>query len=150
MDDIIALLQQIDLFRGLDDTQLGQIAAISHREECSTGMLICEQGYPADKLAIITAGQVEVSVMGSDGNRHSALYLGEGQVIGEMGLIDTGRRSASVIAAEDNTVIYSIYAEDFTRLCETHTDLGYLIMRNIAQDLSFKLRHHDARHAGEQ
>ena len=71
------------------------------------------------------------------------VYLGAGQVVGEMTLVDSGRRSASVISAEEGTIVYSIPNDVFSRLCETDTGIGYMIMRNIAQDMSFKLRHHD-------
>jgi CRP-like cAMP-binding protein len=67
--------------------------------------------------------------------------LGKGQIIGEMTLVDEGRRSATVIAAEEPTTVYSIPNSAFTTLCQSNTDIGYVIMRNIAQDMSFKLRH---------
>jgi len=60
-----------------------------------------------------------------------------------MALIDETTRSATVIAAQENTKVYTIPRDEFTRLCTTQTDIGYLMMRNIAQDLSFKLRHQD-------
>jgi hypothetical protein len=31
--------------------------------------------------------------------------------------------------------------EDFERVCEQNYHLGFIVMRNIAADLSFKLRH---------
>ena len=58
-----------------------------------------------------------------------------------MALIDLGKRSATVRCSRDNTILRSIQGEDFTALCEEDTAIGYVIMRNIAVDLSFKLRH---------
>ena len=58
-----------------------------------------------------------------------------------MALLDQGARSASVIAIEDGTTVYGISSQDFMNLCKTDTAIGYVMMRNMALDLSFKLRH---------
>jgi CRP-like cAMP-binding protein len=66
--------------------------------------------------------------------------LGQGQTFGEMGLVDRGARSATVRAGTD-TEVYAINCHDFLNLCHENTHLGFLVMRNIAADLSFKLRY---------
>lgn len=137
------IMRRVELFRGLKDDQIQQIANISKKEVYSNSALIFSQGTAGDKMYVVGQGQVEVQVRDSGGNTYAAVYLGEGQVFGEMALIDEGTRSASVLAVEDNTVLYSIPSEDFTALCEDDTGIGYVMMRNIAQDLSFKLRHRD-------
>jgi CRP/FNR family cyclic AMP-dependent transcriptional regulator len=140
---VVKVLQQVELFRGLSLEQLEQVGKIAQEEQFTLSDVICRQGDKADKLYIISSGQVEISVSHQNGHGEPVVYLGAGQVVGEMTLVDSGRRSASVIAVEEGTVVYSIPNETFSRLCETDTAIGYLIMRNIAQDMSFKLRHHD-------
>jgi CRP-like cAMP-binding protein len=140
---IVNILQQVELFRGLSPEQLSQVGNIAQEEQFALGALICRQGDRADKLYIISTGQVEISVSSQNGHGEPVVYLGAGQVVGEMTLVDAGRRSASVISAEDGTIVYSIPNEAFTELFEKDTGIGYVIMRNIAQDMSFKLRHHD-------
>lgn len=140
---ILSILQQVDLFRHLDDDQLKQIENISSPLTFAEGDAVCRQGDIADSLYIVSEGQVSVIVYQNDGSRDLMVYLGQGQVVGEMTLVDAGKRSASVLAVEDNTQVVSIPNEAFTKLCEEDTAIGYLIMRNIAQDLSFKLRYHD-------
>ncbi len=66
--------------------------------------------------------------------------LGRGQSFGEMGLVDQGARSATVRAGSD-TKVYAINCQQFQELCHEDTHLGFLVMRNIAADLSFKLRY---------
>jgi CRP/FNR family transcriptional regulator, cyclic AMP receptor protein len=141
--DVVNVLQQAELFRGLSSEQLEQVGRIAQKEQFSLSAVICRQGDRADKLYIISNGQVEISVSHQNGTGEPVVYLGAGQVVGEMTLVDAGRRSASVIAAEEGTIVYSIPNDAFSRLCETDTGIGYTIMRNIAQDMSFKLRHHD-------
>jgi CRP/FNR family transcriptional regulator, cyclic AMP receptor protein len=141
--NIINVLQQVELFRGLSLEQLEQVSKLAQEEQFSLSAVICRQGDKADKLYIISSGQVEISVSHQNGHGEPVVYLGAGQVVGEMTLVDAGRRSASVIAAEEGTTVYSIPNDSFSRLCETDTGIGFMIMRNIAQDMSFKLRHHD-------
>jgi CRP-like cAMP-binding protein len=143
-EDLTQVMRRVELFRGLSTEQLGRIAAISHREVYHKGQTVCVQGSPGDKMYIISHGQVEVVVQDSSGTSFPVLYLGTGQVVGEMALIDSGKRSASVLGAENDTVVYSIPNDDFTQLCTTDTGIGYIMMRNLAQDLSFKLRHRDS------
>jgi CRP-like cAMP-binding protein len=58
-----------------------------------------------------------------------------------MALLDQGVRSASVVAIEEETELYAISADAFVNLCQQDTAIGYIMMRNMALDLSFKLRH---------
>jgi CRP/FNR family transcriptional regulator, cyclic AMP receptor protein len=141
LEDIIGIMGEVELFRGLSREQLSRLAQIVHKESYPAAAPIFLQESPADKMYIVKEGQVEIRVHDQDRHGHAALYLGRGQVFGEMALVDEGTRSASVMAVEDKTVVYSILNADFTALCESDTGIGYILMRNIAQDMSFKLRH---------
>lgn len=139
---LMDILRQVELFRGLNPQQLEHISSICRPEEISAGTVLFQQGDDADRMVIIASGQIEIAVTTPQGETYPALYLGEGQVVGEMGLIDSGARSATAIALE-KTRVYTIDRSDFEHLCEADTAIGYLMMRNLAQDLSFKLRHRD-------
>jgi CRP-like cAMP-binding protein len=58
-----------------------------------------------------------------------------------MALVDQGPRSASVRATSKPTVVQAIQRADLEALCQDETRIGYVIMRNLAADLSFKMRH---------
>jgi CRP/FNR family transcriptional regulator, cyclic AMP receptor protein len=137
------ILKHIDLCRGLTEEQLQRLADISEKETFDEDAVIFNQGAIGDKMYIIAEGQVEIRVRDGQGGAHTALYLGEGQIFGEMALLDTGTRSATVVAVQESTTVYSIPGDAFTNLCRADTAIGYVIMRNMAQDLSFKLRHRD-------
>lgn len=143
MEALLNILKSVELFRDLNEEQLEQISKISKKQVYSRGESICKQGDPGDAMYVISSGQVEINVRDNKGNAYSALYLGAGQLVGEMALVDEGTRSASVIGVDDETVVYSIPNDKFTALCVADTAIGYIMMRNIAQDLSFKLRHRD-------
>jgi CRP/FNR family cyclic AMP-dependent transcriptional regulator len=139
---LIDLLKTVSLFNGLSDHQLQRLIDISAEEIFDDEDIIIEQGAEGDKLYFISEGQVEILVRRrpTEPNR-SQVYLGRGQIFGEMALIDMGKRSATVRCSQDHTVLRVIDSDDFSDLCGSDTAIGYIIMRNMAIDLSFKLRH---------
>jgi len=143
MMELVEIMKQVEIFQELTDAQLSSISKISKQEAYTKGETICTQGSPGDKMYVISNGQVEIVIRDAKGHSYSALYLGVGQVVGEMALIDQGPRSATVIAAEAGTIVHSIPTGEFTKLCKEDTAIGYVMMRNLAMDLSFKLRHRD-------
>ncbi|MBI4771090.1 MAG: cyclic nucleotide-binding domain-containing protein [Chloroflexi bacterium] len=142
MSDLKELLKTVELFDGLREEELAQVAAICQPETHSRGDILTTQGAAGDELFVVANGFVEV-VVGEDspGGPRTVVNLGAGQIFGEMALVDQGPRSATVRVLNDNTVLHRIDQEAFTRLCEANTHLGYTVMRNMAADLSFKLRH---------
>ena len=148
MQELLRTMKTIELFRGLNDTQLERITTISRRENFNEGDVILKQDAEGDTMYIIVNGQVEISVQ-AKGKSRLAIYLGEGQVFGEVALLDYGSRSATVTADEDGTVVYSVSRDGFDNLCMSDHLLGYLVMRNLALDLSFKLRHRNSDIADE-
>ncbi|MBN1964375.1 MAG: cyclic nucleotide-binding domain-containing protein [Anaerolineae bacterium] len=138
--DWVDLLRSVGLFAGLDRGQVGRVVAISTPVEFKDGNVIISQGEKGDRLYVIGEGQVEVIVGEDPATARTALYLGQGQIFGEMALIDYGERSATIRCASDRAVIAVIKREDFEQLCQSDTGIGYVVMRNLASDLSFKLR----------
>lgn len=139
--ELAKILKGVELFRGLNVEQLERLAAISQQEVYNADQVIFDQGTPGHKMYVITSGEVEIRIRDGKGGKHTTLFLGQGQIFGEMALLDQGDRSAAVIACQDNTILYSISSSDFLNLCTSDTALGYIMMRNMAIDLSFKLRH---------
>jgi len=135
---IIDILRGVELFEGLSDADLEQVAALCQERRLSRGELLVKEGDLGEELFIITDGFVEVLL---ETPRRVVVNLGTGQLTGEMALVDGGPRSASLRAISDPTIVQVINKSDFETLCDNNTRLGYVVYRNIAADLSFKLRH---------
>ena len=138
--ELVELLKGVELFAGMSEPQLQRLAAISSVEEYHDGEIVVRQGETGDRLYVIQDGQVAVLV-GDDLAVTPTLYLGQGQIVGEMALIDYGERSATIRCASKRAVLAVIKRDDFEALCSSDTAIGYIAMRNMASDLSFKLRH---------
>ncbi|NUM49111.1 MAG: cyclic nucleotide-binding domain-containing protein [Anaerolineales bacterium] len=134
------VLRGVMLFAGLSDTELETIAAICKERKLGRGEVLAEQGAPGDDFFVVTNGFLEISVAGGDNASQVLVNLGKGQIIGEMALIDQGPRSATVRAVSE-AVVQVIHRGDFEALCDKNTRIGYIVMKDIAADLSFKLRH---------
>lgn len=138
---LINILRNIELFDGLTKEQLAQIASLCHESRLSKDDILIKQGDTGGEIYIITEGLVKVMLEDSKQTQAEVVVnLGAGQIVGEMSLIDKGLRSASVITVKDDTVVQMIQRQDLEKLCRDNTQIGYFIMRNIAADLSFKLR----------
>ncbi len=140
--NLAQVLQSVDLFEGLSDDEIQKMARICSEKRYTKGQIITREGERGDELYIITEGFVEV-LLGEkpSSTARVVVSLGSGQVLGEMALLDQGPRSASLRATSDPTVVQVIQRKQFEELCQDNTHIGYIVMRNLAADLSFKLRH---------
>jgi len=141
MSKIKDFLKHVEMFIGLSDEMLEKVAEFCQAKTFAPDSTIIERSSPADSFYLIQEGTVEIITSSDDNLSDSVVVtLGKGQSFGEMGLVDSGARSATVRAVTEIR-LYGIDCLTFRELCETDTDLGYQVMRNIATDLSFKLRY---------
>ena len=135
------ILTKVPLFAGLDEAELTQLTSIIGDRDVAPGEIIVKQNTTGNEVFIISEGTVEVFVEGLHEER-TLVHLGKGQVIGELALIDQGYRSASVRATQSSgCALLVLSGADFRALCEQNYRIGFIVMRNLALDVSFKLRH---------
>lgn len=146
------LLRQADIFYELPQEHLEKLAAVCREVTCQEiGEVIVQENTPSDELYIIVKGMVDIvldpGILGvemPEGSGPSPITtLRPGQTFGEIGLVDRGLRSASARAAAKQTQLLAISRDDLLGLCREDYQLGYLLMRNIAADLAFKIRNTD-------
>lgn len=140
--DLSSILTEIELFNGLNKPELKEIAQICEERVFCCGEMIAKQGDQGDEFFIITEGYVEIAVNDrrDPDTKRVVANLGVGQIIGEMGLVDQGPRSATVCAIEEPTRLQVIRYDAIRNLFQKNARIGYLVMRNLAADISFKLR----------
>ena len=146
MSEAKEFLRTLDMFNGLSDEELSSVAALCSEASYKVGDIILNLNDPTENFYLIRSGTVQIitnpDILETKPELADAVMinLGEGQSFGEMGLVDRGARSATVRAGSD-TEVYAINCNQFQELCYEDTHLGFLVMRNIAADLSFKLRY---------
>src|SRR5688500_17476528 len=99
------LLKEVPLFQLLDDSERAALAeqldAVHFRER----QLIFQTGDPGDSLFVIRAGRVEVFFKNDTGERIVLEVAGPGDFFGELSLLDSGGRSACVMAIEETDAL---------------------------------------------
>jgi CRP-like cAMP-binding protein len=91
----VLILKHVDVFQQTPDDVLADIASLLEEIEVAAGETIFRKGDQGDSLYIIISGKLRVD----DGDR-LLNYLGESDVFGEMALLDSEPRVASVAAVE--------------------------------------------------
>ncbi len=88
----VALLRRADLFAETPDRVLAGLAHVLEEVELPTGALVMAEGAVEGWMYLIEHGEVEV--IRSD----RRIRMGAGDVVGELEILDTQPRSATVIA----------------------------------------------------
>jgi CRP/FNR family cyclic AMP-dependent transcriptional regulator len=86
-------LEGIGFFSGLSKKELGKLAQWADEVSVSAGHALATEGQFAHEFFVIEKGSAEVT---QDGERIAE--LGPGEFFGEIGLLETERRTASVVA----------------------------------------------------
>jgi CRP-like cAMP-binding protein len=147
----IHILKEIDILSDLSVDRLEKIAEIGEVRAYGGAEVIFKENTTSNELYIILNGMVEIlvdpSILGTGEKGSTGLKtiatLRRGESFGEMALVDQGLRSASAMSAQTRTELLIIPEDKFNELCKGDYELGYIVMRNIAVDLAFKLRQTD-------
>ena len=101
MDDRKAVLSQLQLFAGLGERELGEIAQITRRRRLRSGEVLFHKGDEGGDVYVIVSGRMKAFATGPEGDDVVFRYMGAGEVVGELGAFVEGKRSASNVAVED-------------------------------------------------
>jgi CRP-like cAMP-binding protein len=140
---VVEHLRRVEIFAGLSDEDTLQLASLCKVRKQGAAQVVFNEGDDGDELLIIMEGCIRISI-----NTRSAQgamapstinMLYAGQSFGEMVLLGGATRSATVTCV-DPCVFLVIKEREFAALCEHSPRIGYRVMRNMAADLSYKLR----------
>jgi CRP/FNR family transcriptional regulator, cyclic AMP receptor protein len=129
-------LASILAFKGMTREALSRLELGSITLEARDGATIVAQGDPADAVFAITAGDGHVRIGSVD--RHSKALMVEvfhvGEIFGEIGVIDSGARTAAALAVGRITLV-KIPASAFLTALATSPQLGEALCRVMARRL---------------
>jgi CRP/FNR family cyclic AMP-dependent transcriptional regulator len=138
---IVPLLKKVEILSNLSESQLEKVAELCREQTCNADDIIFKENDKSSELYLIQDGLVEITLsVPEPGMEQSIVTLGKGQIFGEVALVDEGPRTASARCIADGTRLWVAKRADFISLCEKDTSIGFLVMKSIAADLSFKLR----------
>lgn len=125
----VLFLKSIDLFSQIPGEDLAAIALISSEERHDEQDEIFCEGDPGDALYFVIDGKVRVH----NANRVLA-ELGERECFGEMSILDSSPRSATVTTLDDANLL-KITREDFQEIMSEKPEIAQGIIKVLTRRL---------------
>ncbi len=128
------LLHELELFSELNDAELKEVANLAQARKLPTDTTIFHEGDTSDSIFVTINGRVKIVTTSSDGKEFILSVLGAGQVFGEMGLLETAPRSASVVTITEVELLV-IKLPDFDHLLKTSPGISRKLMAILSRRL---------------
>ena len=129
--ELIDLLKETHLFRGVKDTELKKIAEFGGLRNFTKGERVFEEDSSGNEFYVIVSGSVAINKNVAGGRKRNLNYLKKGDTFGEMTLFDSEPRSADAEALEDTEVLV-IDIGKFRDLLKSNLVFAFVIQtRNI-------------------
>ena len=129
----LALLRQVEFFRGLDITALEQVAQQMTDLCYADGDVVVREGDPGDQMFLLITGKMHVYVE-REGEIITYSRLQSGECFGEMALIEGAPRSATV-QAEGESLCLALSSYDFLQVLQHHPHISLQMMRALSARL---------------
>ena len=123
-------LRKLPLFDGLSDQQLARVAGLADEVAVPPGYVLVHEGAFGHEVFVLAEGEAEVAAEG-----RQLAVLGPSAVVGEMAVLDKGRRAASV-AAVTSLRLFVFESRAFVTLLEDFP----IVARRVMTGMSHRLR----------
>jgi CRP/FNR family cyclic AMP-dependent transcriptional regulator len=135
-------LHRLPVMAGLDEAALQFLGGLAGEERYGAGDAIVREGEAGDRVYFVCEGRVRV--VKGHGSAHPVLLaeMGPGDYFGEMSLVESVSRSASVVATEPVRV-FTLKSVNFYKLYLRQPGQYGIVVLNIARDLARRLRRLD-------
>ncbi len=134
LEAVVAALGRTVFFNGLDESELKRLAAIGRLTTLAPGAVLFDQGDESDGLYVIVSGIVRIYLTSENGREATINLAEEGEVIGEMALLDGLPRSAGAAALTEARLLY-IGREPFLALLESSGKLARQVILTLCERL---------------
>jgi CRP/FNR family cyclic AMP-dependent transcriptional regulator len=130
----LEILREVPAFRNLSNRQLHRIDALVDEVSVPAGHVLMREGQPGRQSVIVVSGRAEVSLRG-----RTIAELGPGSFVGEMAMLDSGPRTATVRAMSPMRLLV-IGPAAFSTLMEVPAVAGPLVkemagrLRGVVED----------------
>lgn len=139
MDINAEILQRIELFESLKESELEEIASFAEIKTYPMGTIIFTEGDEPDRLYVIKEGAVRITKHIEGAGDEMLVIMTEGDYFGEMALIDEANRSAQAKVISELTVI-ELSKENLHRLMAENEHLANKLLWKFSRILSQRLR----------
>lgn len=133
-------LEQIDFLQGVSASEMTELKAVMTLREFQCADTVCREGDAGDRMWLILKGSVSV-LLRTDGHHEKRRIagLGRGTTVGEMALVESVPRSATIVA-DDEVICYEFPRDGFDLILRNHPVLATRLLGNLARELTRRLR----------
>ena len=129
------ILKAGEIFADIPDETLAELASVLDEMELEAGAVLFEKDEIGDSMYIIVSGRIRVH----DGDTTIA-ELGEGDILGEMSVLDLSPRSATATAEEDSFLL-RLERDTFFEVMADHREVAHGIIHVLCE----RIRERNAR-----
>jgi CRP/FNR family transcriptional regulator, cyclic AMP receptor protein len=129
----------LSIFEGFGQAELALINPLLEAVSFKKEEIIFEQGQLAVYLFILLRGEVVVRFKPYDGPSLDVTHIFAGGVFGWSAALQRGSYTSSAIALEDGLAA-RIRGDKLRHLCETHPDIGVIVLERLASVIAERLR----------
>ena len=139
-DNVYERSRKNSLFEGLNKEQIAALFSISRETTLEKDCFLMREGDPAEEIYLILEGELEISRCDAKHRQnHIIATLKAGDTVGEVSLLDSGLRSASV-CARSFCRLRGISFRELQTLAERDHSL-YSIFYHLSKNVGRRLRH---------
>ena len=131
-------VKDLSIFAGMEDDEINEILCTCNTRELKEKDILFHQGDRGDKMYILLNGEVEV-LLYSNGELTRITTLGEGSVIGELAVLTSENRTATIRATKDSSLLM-INKINYKRLIAQRHPGALKMAYNIAIILAKRLQ----------
>lgn len=126
----------LELFEGFSSEQLVHMNGLLHCSEVPAGSHFITAEQPGEVVYVLLEGTVKIYVSRADGREVILAFLGPGDTVGEMSLVDSAGRSANVVTTEPSRLLWMDRAT-FQQCVRTLAPLANNLVRLLSRRLRF-------------
>ncbi|MEZ5479693.1 MAG: Crp/Fnr family transcriptional regulator [Thiolinea sp.] len=128
------MLREISLFQDLPEDQLDFLISITHQFTYPKGSILLTQGELSNSLFVVLEGRLKVFATAQDGRQTLLAFLGPGDFVGELSLLDDGPHASTVQTVEDTRTML-VTQDVFHRFVDTYPENLLPMLRILAARL---------------
>ena len=115
------LLKGLSIFELLHDDDRDELAKVVDVAVMKTGEVLFEAGEPGESMFIVRSGSLELFIKDTAGQKIVLTVAEEGQLFGELSMLDSGPRTATAVALTDAELLV-LDREDLLLLFQKRPD----------------------------
>ena len=128
------------IFSFIDDDDAEKIISFFEKVDYPVGSVVFREGDPGDFIGFVVTGKLEVKKQTEfKGNQLIIALLSSGALVGELSIFDQHKRSATVEAVEDTTMLI-LRSTSLEALLQQHSYTGTKLLKGLIRILALRLR----------